>query len=71
MVKSEDAARALEGDAAFARVLVDADNAIHKAFGAGKGGAMVVVRPDGYIGFRSQPIAPVAFADWWKDRIWG
>ena len=71
VVKSEDAARALEGDAAFARVLVDADNAIHKAFGAGKGGAMVVVRPDGYIGFRSQPIAPVAFADWWKNKIWG
>ncbi len=72
VVRFEDAARALEEDSSFEQILIDADGAIHEAFGAAKGGgAMVVVRPDGYIGFRSQPIAPVAFADWWKDRIWG
>jgi len=51
------------------RVVVDEDGAIHDAFGA-KSETLVVVRPDGYVGFRSQPIDLEALATWWR-RITG
>lgn len=47
-------------------VIVDTDLRLHQAFGADTE-AIVVVRPDGYIGYRSQPIDPVPLAAWWRE----
>lgn len=47
-------------------VIVDADQRLHHAFGADTE-AIIVVRPDGYIGYRSQPIDLDSLAAWWRE----
>ncbi len=47
-------------------VILDADLRLHQAFGADTE-AIVVVRPDGYIGYRSQPIDLDTLSAWWRE----
>lgn len=47
-------------------VLRDQDGQVHEAFGASSE-SMVVVRPDGHIGWRGSPIDLGAFERWWSD----
>lgn len=46
-------------------LIQDADGALHRHFGLSFGG-MYLIRPDGYIGFRSQPVLKSVFADYLK-----
>lgn len=46
-------------------VIQDSEGALHRHFGLSFGG-MYLVRPDGYIGFRSQPVLKSVFVDYLK-----
>lgn len=59
------AAREALGDVA-AEIAVDGSRTWHRAFGA-ESEALIAVRPDGYIGWRSQPIDVDGLAGWWSQ----
>ena len=42
-------------------LLLDTDDVLHRSYGVISGG-MYLIRPDGYIGFRSQPILEDVFS---------
>ena len=52
-----------EGRPAVASTHVDPTLAMHSAFGAAVA-TIVLVRPDGYVGFRNQPADPAALAEY-------
>lgn len=46
-------------------LLPDPEGVLHRHFGVSMGG-MYLIRPDGYVGFRSQPVLKSVFADYLK-----
>jgi hypothetical protein len=54
IVSADDVPEQLDWDGS---VLLDAAHALHKVYGA-DAESLYLVRPDGYVGFRSQPATP-------------
>jgi 2-polyprenyl-6-methoxyphenol hydroxylase-like FAD-dependent oxidoreductase len=50
-------------------VLLDPEGEVHRAFGA-RGECLYVLRPDGYVGYRSQP-ARLGLLEVWLTRVFG
>ena len=48
--------------------LADPANSLHRRFGA-EGACIYLIRPDGYIGFRSRPLDPLVFRDYIKSFL--